>query len=50
MKLVKEGDRVGEHDIYLGPATVDGRPIGNGAPGLVTSQLRQDFHRHAEIS
>jgi D-alanine transaminase len=29
---------------------IDGRPIGNGAPGLVASALRRDFHRHAELS
>jgi D-alanine transaminase len=29
---------------------IDGRPIGNGAPGLVASSLRRDFHRHAELS
>jgi D-alanine transaminase len=26
---------------------IDGRPIGNGAPGLVATALRADFHRHA---
>jgi D-alanine transaminase len=29
---------------------IDGRPVGNGAPGLVASALRRDFHRHAEVS
>jgi len=29
---------------------IDGRPIGNGAPGLVASALRRDFHGHAEIA
>ena len=29
---------------------IDGRPIGNGAPGIVTSALRRDYHRHAEAS
>src|SRR5262245_34153815 len=28
---------------------IDGRPVGNGAPGLVASALRRDFYRHAEI-
>jgi D-alanine transaminase len=28
---------------------IDGRPLGNGAPGLVASALRRDFYRHAEI-
>lgn len=29
---------------------IDGRPVGNGAPGLVSSALRRDFHRYAEFS
>jgi D-alanine transaminase len=29
---------------------IDGRPIGNGAPGLVAAALRHDFHRFAELS
>jgi D-alanine transaminase len=28
---------------------IDGRPVGNGAPGLVASALRRDFHRYAEF-
>ena len=29
---------------------IDGRPVGNGAPGLLASTLRRDFYRHAEFS
>ena len=29
---------------------LDGRPIGNGAPGLIASALRRDYHDHAEIA
>ena len=29
---------------------IDGRPIGNGAPGLLASALRRDFHQFAEKS
>ncbi|ARQ01692.1 D-amino-acid transaminase [Pseudorhodoplanes sinuspersici] len=29
---------------------IDGRPIGNGAPGLLATALRRDFHRFAEES
>ena len=29
---------------------IDGRPIGNGAPGIVASALRRDYHRYAEAS
>lgn len=28
---------------------IDGRPIGNGAPGLVATALREDFHHHSEL-
>ena len=28
---------------------IDGRPVGNGAPGLLSSALRKDYYRHAEI-
>jgi D-alanine transaminase len=27
---------------------IDGRPVGNGAPGLIATALRRDYHRHAE--
>jgi D-alanine transaminase len=29
---------------------IDGRPVANGAPGLIATALRRDFHKHAEIS
>ena len=29
---------------------IDGRPVGNGAPGLVATALRAKFHEHAERS
>jgi D-alanine transaminase len=29
---------------------IDGRPIGNGAPGLIATALRRDYHKYAEIS
>jgi D-alanine transaminase len=28
---------------------IDGRPVGNGAPGLLSSALRKDYYRHAEM-
>jgi D-alanine transaminase len=36
--------------IVLPVVMIDGRPVGNGAPGLIASALRRDFHRHAEMS
>jgi D-alanine transaminase len=29
---------------------INDRPVGNGAPGLVSAALRRDFHRYAELS
>jgi D-alanine transaminase len=34
--------------IVLPVVKIDDRPVGNGAPGLVASALRRDFHRYAE--
>jgi D-alanine transaminase len=28
---------------------IDGRPVGNGAPGLLSTALRKDYYRHAEV-
>jgi D-alanine transaminase len=36
--------------IVLPVVTIDGRPVGNGAPGLIASALRRDYHLYAEIS
>ncbi|HKF99711.1 MAG TPA: D-amino-acid transaminase [Xanthobacteraceae bacterium] len=35
--------------IVMPVVAIDGRPVGNGAPGLVATALRRDFHRCAEI-
>ena len=34
--------------IVMPVVRIDGRPVGNGKPGLVATALRRDFHRHAE--
>jgi D-alanine transaminase len=34
--------------IVLPVVRINGRPVGNGAPGTVATALREDFHRHAE--
>jgi D-alanine transaminase len=36
--------------LILPVVRIDGRPVGNGAPGLLASALRRDFHRYAEMS
>ena len=30
--------------------TIDGRPIGNGAPGMLSQRLRSEFHASAELA
>jgi D-alanine transaminase len=34
--------------IILPVVRIDGRPVGNGAPGTLATALRKDFHRYAE--
>ena len=36
--------------IVIPVVQIDGRPVGNGAPGLLSTALRRDFHRHAEFA
>jgi D-alanine transaminase len=36
--------------IVLPVVSIDGRPVGNGAPGLVATALRRDYHLHAETT
>jgi D-alanine transaminase len=35
--------------IVLPVVRINGRPVGNGAPGLVATALRRDYHHHAEM-
>jgi len=36
--------------IVMPVISIDGRPVANGAPGLVAAALRREYHRHAEFS
>ncbi len=36
--------------IVLPVVSIDGRPVGNGAPGLVAAALRRDYRHHAETA
>jgi D-alanine transaminase len=36
--------------IVMPMVRIDGKPVGNGAPGLIASALRRDFHQFAEQS
>ena len=35
--------------IVIPVVRIDGRPVGNGAPGLIATALRRDFHSQAEL-
>jgi len=36
--------------IVMPVVSIDGRPVGNGAPGLIAGALRRDYHAKAEIT
>jgi len=36
--------------IVLPVVSINGRPVGNGAPGLIATALRREYHHHAESS
>ena len=36
--------------IVLPVVRINDRPVGNGAPGLLATALRREFHRFAEVS
>jgi D-alanine transaminase len=36
--------------IVMPVVSIDGRPVANGAPGLLAAALRRDFHQYAEAS
>lgn len=36
--------------IVLPVVRINGRPVGNGGPGLIATRLRRDYHRYAETS
>lgn len=42
VKLVKDGEPVGEFDIYLGPATAGGKPIGKWYQSRTAEQHARD--------
>lgn len=36
--------------IVLPVVRIDGRPVGNGGPGLIATRLRRDYHQYAAIT
>lgn len=48
--MAREAFVTSASQIVMPVVSIDARPIANGAPGLLASALRRDFHRHAEHS
>jgi D-alanine transaminase len=46
----KEAFITSASQVVMPVVRIDGRPVGNGAPGLLATALRRDFHRFAEES
>jgi len=49
-KAAREAFVTSATKIVMPVVSIDGQPIGNGAPGLLTSKLRADFHSVAELA
>jgi D-alanine transaminase len=49
-KAAREAFVTSATNIVMPVVAIDGQPIGNGAPGLLTQRLRAEFHSVAEIA
>ena len=49
-KTAREAFITSATNIVMPVVAIDGQPIGNGAPGLLTQRLRSEFHTTAEIA
>jgi D-alanine transaminase len=49
-KAAREAFVTSATNIVMPVVSIDGQPIGNGAPGLLTAKLRADFHAVAELA
>ena len=49
-KAAREAFITSATNIVMPVVSIDGQPIGNGAPGLLTQRLRAEFHATAEIA
>jgi D-alanine transaminase len=49
-KAAREAFVTSATNIVMPVVQIDGQPIGNGAPGLLTQRLRSEFHEAAEIA
>jgi D-alanine transaminase len=49
-KAAREAFITSATNILMPVVAIDGQPVGNGAPGLLTQRLRSEFHTSAEIA
>jgi D-alanine transaminase len=49
-KAAREAFVTSATNIVMPVVKIDGQPVGNGAPGLLTQRLRSEFHEAAEIA
>jgi D-alanine transaminase len=49
-KAAREAFITSATNIVMAVVAIDGQPVGNGAPGLLTQKLRSEFHTAAEIA
>jgi D-alanine transaminase len=49
-KAAREAFITSATNIVMPVVSIDGQPVGNGAPGILTQRLRAEFHATAEIA
>jgi D-alanine transaminase len=49
-KAAREAFITSATNIVMPVVQIDGQPVGNGAPGLLTQRLRSEFHGSAELA
>jgi D-alanine transaminase len=49
-KAAREAFITSATNIVMPVVSIDGQPVGNGAPGLLTQRLRSEFHATAELA
>jgi D-alanine transaminase len=49
-KAAREAFVTSATNVVMPVVSIDGKPVGNGFPGLLTLKLRADFHAVAEIA
>jgi D-alanine transaminase len=49
-KAAREAFNTSATSVVMPVVSIDGSPVGNGAPGLLSSRLRAAFHSVAEVA